>query len=309
MFLELCKRCFLNVPKGWKPENYDKSHSEDMKVAMWYALSHSMNLPTVDLYFKTGHEEVANTCRRLGLDAPYEETPAMALGSLDASLYDLIKAYGSFATSGYLLDDLFMIEKITDASGKIIYETEGVEKSKVITSSTSEQITAMLALAIDEGTGIRMRNTYGISSDLAGKTGTAQNYSDAWFISYTPDIVVGSWVGASSPKMHFRSGLGSGSSLALPISGDIISSIEKQSSLRRKYLTDFIFSEDTEEAIECDAFREKGISGTINRVFGNSPDDTKESDKKEIEKPKKERNKVQKFFDNIFGKKKRSKKK
>lgn len=295
--------------ENWKPENYDKSHSEEMKVAMWYALSHSLNLPTVDLYFETGHEEVANTCRRLGLDAPYEETPSLALGALDASLYDIVKAYGSFANNGFLVDELIMIEKITDANGQIIYENKGVEKSKIITSTTSEQITAMLELAINEGTGIRMRNTYGIKTDLAGKTGTAQNYSDAWFISYTPSIVLGTWVGARSPKMHFRGGLGSGSSLALPISGEIISSIEKQSSLKRKYITNFSFAAETTVAIDCDAFWEKGVTGAFNRFIGTEPNDTDDKKSQDIEKPKEERNKVQKFFDNIFGKKKRSKNK
>ena len=294
--------------ENWKPKNYDKSHSEDTKVAMWYALSHSMNLPTVDLYFETGHEEVANTCRHLGLDAPYEETPSMALGTLDASLYDIVKAYSSFANNGSLLNDLLMIKKITTARGEIIYENEEAGKSQVIASTTSEQITAMLELAIDEGTGIRIRNTYGIKTDLAGKTGTAQNYSDAWFISYTPNLVLGIWVGARSPKMHFTTGMGSGSSLALPISGTIISSIEKQSYLRRKYLTDFEYSFNTSELTICDAFREKGISGAFHRL--TKPDSVEYSDAdNSIEKSKKERNKIQKFFDNIFGKKKRNKKK
>ncbi len=292
--------------EGWRPENYDKSHSEETKIAMWYALSHSLNLPTVDLYFETGHEDVANTCRRLGLDAPYEETPSMALGALDASLYDIVKAYGSFANSGFLVDELVMIEKITDADGKVIYENKGVEKSKVITSTTNEQITAMLELAIDEGTGIRMRKTFGIKADLAGKTGTAQNYSDAWFISFTPDLVVGTWVGARSPKMHFRNGMGSGSSLALPISGNIISSIEKQSSLKRKYLSNFEYSSDISELTECDAFWEKGVSGVFNRLTKSDADKSNDVDNS-IEKPKKERNKIQKFFDNIFGKKNRNK--
>jgi len=293
--------------EDWKPENYDKSHSEEIKVAMWYALSHSLNLPTVDLYFKTGHDDIADLCQRLGLDAPYEETPSMALGALDASLYNLVKAYGLFANNAYLLDDLYMIEKIVDADGGIIYKNEKIEKSQVMATATSHQITTMLKLAIDEGTGIKLRTKYGINANLAGKTGTAQNYSDAWFIAYTPDIVVGSWVGARSPKMHFRNGLGSGSALALPIVGDIISTIEKQSSLRRKYLTDFSFSEETTEAIECDAFREIGISGAFNRFIGNEPNDIDNRESQEIENQTKERNKIQKFFDNIFGKKKRKK--
>lgn len=293
--------------EDWRPENYDKSHSEDIKVAMWYALSHSLNLPTVDVYFKTGHENIANTCRRLGLDAPYEETPSMALGALDASLYDMVKAYACFANNGFLVDDLFMIEKIVESDGQIIYKNEAVDESQVLAVETSQQITAMLRLAIDEGTGVRIRNSYRIDADLAGKTGTAQNYSDAWFISYTPDIVIGSWVGARSPKMHFRNGLGSGSSLALPISGDIILSIERQSTLRKKYLTNFDFSMETTELIDCEAFREKGIVGAFNRFINTEPDNTKQTEVEDIENPKKEKSNFSKFFENIFKKKKRKK--
>jgi penicillin-binding protein 1A len=294
--------------KDWKPENYDKTSSEDEKVAMWYALSHSMNLPTVDLYFNTGHNEVANTCRRLGLHAPYKETPSLALGSLDASLMEMVRAYRAFANNGLLPGELIMIEKVTTSDGKTIYQSDEVEQSQVISSTTSEQITAMLALAIDKGTGIKMRKAYGIKSDLAGKTGTAQNYSDAWFISYTPNLVLGTWIGASSPKMHFMSGIGSGSSLALPISGDIISSIEKQPSLKRKYLTHFEYSFNTSELTNCDAFREKGVSGVFHRLTKPDTDKSNDTDNS-IEKPKKERNRIQRFFDNVFGKKKRKQKK
>ena len=102
--------------------------------------------------------------------------------------------------------------------------------------------------------------------------------------------------------------MGSGSSLALPISGNIISSIEKQTSLKRKYLTDFEYSLNTSELTECDAFREKGVSGVLHRLTKPDSDNSSDSDNN-IEKPKKERNKVQKFFDNLFGKKKRKQKK
>jgi penicillin-binding protein 1A len=294
--------------KGWKPENYDKTSSEDEKVAMWYALSRSMNLPTLDLYFKTGHDKIASVCNRMGLDAPYEETPSIALGSQDASLMEIVKAYSCFANKGLMLDELIMIEKITTSDGEVIYQSGEVEKSQVISSTTSEQITAMLAVAINEGTGIRLRNTYGIKADLAGKTGTAQNFSDAWFVSYTPNIVIGSWVGASSPKMHFRSGLGSGSSLALPISGEIISGIEKNISLRTKYLTGFDYSINPNEIIGCDAFREKGIPGVFHRLVSSDKENSNDVEEELTEKPPKKRNKLQRFFDNIFKKKKRNKK-
>lgn len=298
--------------EGWKPENYDKSSTDDMKVAMWYALTRSMNLPTVDIYFETGHDEVADLCRRLNLNAPFEETPALALGALDASLYDLVKAYSAFASNGFLLDDLIMIEKITDADGNIIYKNEQLKKSRVLKPEIAEQMTSMLELAINEGTGIRMRNRYGIKADLAGKTGTAQNYSDARFMVYTPHLVLGVWVGANSTEVHFRSGLGSGSALALPIAGEILRGVEKEPQMKSKYLTPFQFSDLITDSINCEAFREKGFSGVVHRILKK---DSTSQDTLEVEieeKPEKERSKIGKFFDNLFnrkGKKEKNKQK
>lgn len=290
--------------EGWKPENYDKSYSEDIRVAMWYALSRSLNLPTVDIYFNTGHENVADLGRRLDFEVPFEETPSLSLGAIDASLYDVVKAYCAFANQGYLLADLLMIEKITDSDGYIIYKNEDIEKTRVMSLEITQQITDILEIAIDEGTGIRLRNRYQISADLAGKTGTAQNYSDAWFTVYTPDIVIGTWVGARSSQMHFQSGLGSGSSLALPIAGKIIASVEQQPAMKNKYLTTFYHSEDSISIADCDPFREKGFDGFINRWMKKDTLETstkKEREKKEYQ-PKQD-SKFKSFFKRIFKKK------
>jgi penicillin-binding protein 1A len=291
---------------GWQPENYDHSSDDDMKVALWYALSRSLNLPTVDLYFETGHDQVADFCRRLGLNAPFEETPALALGALDASLYDLVKAYSAFANGGLLPEKLVMIEKITESNGNIIYENEDVKKTRVMTTDIAEQITAMLEKAVNEGTGVSMRNRYHIQADLAGKTGTAQNYSDARFMVYTPDLVIGTWVGANSPDIHFQSGQGSGSALALPIAGEMIAGTEKKSSARNTYLTSFNLPYEITEQMNCEPMREKGISGFFNRLGkSDSGDATKVNPNADTVTEQKERGKFGKFLDKLFKRKKR----
>lgn len=301
--------------ENWKPENYDKSSSDDMKVAMWYALTRSMNLPTVDIYFETGHEQVADMCRRLNLDAPYEETPSIALGAIDASLYDMVKAYSAFANGGLMPGQLIMIEKITDSEGQVIYRNESVENTRVMEPEIANQITFMLEKAVDEGTGIKIRNGYGIKSDLAGKTGTAQNYSDAWFMAYTPDLVIGSWVGARSPQMHFNSTLGSGSALALPISGNILAEVEKNSTLQSAYLTNFDDVNDSIFLMDCEPYKEKWLAGIFKKNKSQekveASTETEREDKPHIKKeePKKERSKFGKFFDNIFKRKDKKKKK
>ena len=303
--------------KDWKPENYNRQQTKDSSIALWYALINSMNLPTVDLYFKTGHDAVADLLRRMHIDAPKDETPAMALGALDASLYELTLAYSTLANQGNFIEELVMIDSISDSNGYLIYKNPKAMASTIIEQQICAQMTTILQKAINEGTGRQIRNRFGFRSDLAGKTGTAQNYSNAWFMSYTPNMVIGTWVGARSPKMHFRGGLGSGSALALPISGEILSNIEKDKSLKNEYLTNFSSDTTLIGILDCPIYKEKGIDGFFHRLFDGEDkeekvvtDSTNELSKKgkrqakkearRKKKKDKEKTKVGKFFDRIF---------
>lgn len=296
-----------NEYDGWKPENYDKSSSKDTLIAVWYALAKSMNLPTVDLYFQTGHNAVADMLRRLDLEVPSSETPALALGALDVSLYDIVKAYSAFANHGSIYEDLVIIDKIKDTEGNIIYGGSTDKAIPVIDPFIADQITVILEKAVNSGTGTQIRNRFGITSELAGKTGTAQNYSDARFMAYTPNLIIGTWVGARSPEVHFQSGLGSGSALALPISGEILVDIEKDSELRDKYLTHFQIDPQTIAMIDCEPYYEKGLSGVINRFVDKKRNEeiiVQDSIIPEQEQEKKKSG-IGRFFDKIFkGKKK-----
>jgi len=270
--------------EDWDPQNFDRESTPDSTVALWYALAKSMNLPTVDLYFKVGRENLIKTCKKLKFPEFTTDAPSIALGTLDLSLFEIIKAYAAFADQGKL-HELVMINKITDANGKTLYINKSAEPEKVFSTETSQAITAILQAAINQGTGTRIRSTYGIRAALAGKTGTAQNYSDAWFVAYTPDLVLGTWVGASTPDIHFFSGNGSGASLALPIVADVLKNIEKDSELNKKYLTPFLFSDEVYSFLQCQPFKQTGIKGFFNRLFSGNPKDSgdsKEKDKKGI---------------------------
>ena len=251
---------------NWEPQNFDHKYTKDSTVALWYALSHSMNLPTLDLYFKTGSKNLINTCNRLHFPHSNDDSPSIALGTLDLSLYEIVRAYGAFANKGEMIEPV-MINKITDAKGKVLFERKIAQTEKVFEEETTEMITAILQKAINQGTGTRIRNQFAIRADLAGKTGTAQNYTNAWFIAYTPNLVVGTWVGASSPEVHFYSGSGSGSSLALPIAANVLRAIEKNSTLRKQYLSPFTIPESVYDDINCEPYKETGIKGFFKRLF------------------------------------------
>ena len=253
---------------NWEPQNFDHTVTKDSTVALWYALTHSMNLPTVDLYFKTGREKLINTCNRLHFPSTDDDSPSIALGTLDLSLYEVVRAYGAFANKGEMAEPV-MINKITDAKGNVLFERKTAHTENVFKEETTELINAILQKVINEGTGTRIRNRYGIRADLAGKTGTAQDYTNAWFVAYTPDIVVGTWVGATSPEIHFYSGNGSGASLALPIVGNVLRAIENKARWRRQFLTPFTIPEYGSADLSCSPYKENetGIKGFFNRLF------------------------------------------
>jgi penicillin-binding protein 1A len=251
---------------NWEPQNFDHKFTKDSTVALWYALANSMNLPTLDLYFQTGAEKLIATCNRLHFPTPDDDSPSIALGTLDLSLYEVVRAYGAFANKGEMTEPV-MINKITDAQGTVLYERKATRNEKVFNAETAEMITAILQKAINQGTGTRIRNQYGIRADMAGKTGTAQDYTNAWFVAYTPNMVVGTWVGGTTPEVHFYSGNGSGSSLALPIVGHVLRAIENNASWRNKFLVPFAISDSVYEQLNCDPYKETGLKGFFNRLF------------------------------------------
>jgi len=284
--------------EDWEPQNADLISTPDSSVALWYALAHSINLPTVDLYFQVGGEELSSTCDKLQFPEFTEDAPSNALGTLDLSLFEIIRAYSSFANNG-LMNELFMINVITDVNGNNIYTRQNQEPDSIFSEETSQMMTAILQQVIEQGTGVGMRSRYGIKADLAGKTGTAQNYSDAWFVAYTPDIVLGTWVGARTPDIHFYSENGAGASLAMPIIARIIKGIEKNRALNDKYLSSFDLPDEVYSFLECDPFRQRGIRGFFNRLFGIKSRNSKEQDTI-VESGQEERS----FFERLFGKKK-----
>ncbi|MDZ7740310.1 MAG: transglycosylase domain-containing protein [Bacteroidota bacterium] len=294
--------------QGWEPHNFDYNSTPDSSVAMWYALAHSMNLPSVDLYFKLGHNKLRSTCAALQLPLPPEGIPSSALGTLDISLFEITRAYQAFANSGRIAEP-WMIDRITDAEGNVIYKHISSRPAHALSKSSSETITAILQKAINEGTGAGLRGRFGIRSDLAGKTGTAQNYSDAWFMAYTPEMLIGTWVGASDPEVHFSNGNGSGAALALPISAGILELIENEPALAKLYLASFHIPYNIQLSIQCDPYKEKGIDGFLKRLFNPDDKNDRKAERKEIrearkkarqEKREKEGSGLKRFFKGLF---------
>ncbi|MBK8340234.1 MAG: transglycosylase domain-containing protein [Flavobacteriales bacterium] len=233
----------------WTPQNFD-GDTAGGQVAMWYALARSMNLPTVDLYFRLDQDSLRDVMRSLGLPQVQVRNPAICLGASDLSLEEVVPAYGAFAYRGQRTKPR-LIEKITDAQGKVLYEAPKTKMRQAISRGTANVISSMLRRAVDQGTGAALRSRYGVTVPLAGKTGTSQDQRDAWFFGYTPGLVVGTWVGAREPSIHFRSSLGTGGQLALPIAGAVFHGIEASAELRGRYIRSFAATDSLTPGLDC----------------------------------------------------------
>ena len=174
--------------KNWSPRNYGSKYRG--KMPLWKALAISSNVAAVRLIQKTGTDAVITTAREMGITTPLQNDLTISLGSNGVKLYDMVVAYGAFANGGFRVKP-YAVERVENSRGVVIYENPGPKIVKVISFDTAAGMTYMLRKVVEVGTG-RAAN---IAKAVAGKTGTTDDYHDAWFMGYTPDIVTGVWLG------------------------------------------------------------------------------------------------------------------
>ncbi len=174
--------------KTWSPENF--SHTYQGPVTLRKALAQSLNIPTVKLFEKIGADEVIRYARNFGIRSPLSRYLSLALGSSDITLFELTSAYTVFANHGTKLGPVSILT-ITDNSGRILYTNDALPV-QVMKPETAYLMTNLLKGVVEQGTGWQARE---LGRPVAGKTGTTNDYRDAWFIGYTPNIVAGVWVG------------------------------------------------------------------------------------------------------------------
>ncbi|MCP4882977.1 MAG: hypothetical protein GY908_04240 [Flavobacteriales bacterium] len=289
---------------NWQPQNYD--HSEGGKYSMSAALSRSMNIPTVNLFFQQDFDVLYDTWKALGFSQELYNKPSVALGTTSASLYEMVIAYAAFANSGKRIQPVF-IKEIRTAEGRSLYKhPKAVLNETVLKESTSGLMTAMLEKAVAEGTGRSMSNVYGVRSSLAGKTGTSQDYGDAWFLAYNKELVLAARVGAKYPVIHFKKGSdGSGSALALPLVAKTLQQVQKNSALKNRYLTGLNISENYKDALVCvDHIDDSDIEKFFDDLFRDKNMTFEKASKKAKKQAKKGKRKS--WFKRVFGKKDKS---
>ena len=255
----------------WSPENYN--HSYGGKYSLAGALAQSMNIPTFSLFLALGFEKVDLMWKKLGFTFPLVNTPSLSLGTSEANIREVAVAYSVFANGGYLIEP-YCVTSVKSPDGTTLWEKDMLsairaDMAPIISGRTIILMNSMLQKAINEGTGAPLRTVYGVTVPFAGKTGTSQDYSDAWFAAYNPGLVVVARAGASSRAVHFNSGsYGSGSALALPLVALTLRRIQKDPGLSEKLFEEFPpLPPELADALDCPDFREKNFFDSIIDIF------------------------------------------
>ena len=303
----------------WTPKNSDQIYGG--AYSMEGALTNSVNVATVDAILKVGPENVAKMAKEMGVENPLPAVPAIALGTSNISLMEMIKIFSTIANEGKLVEYHF-IKKIEDRNGKVLYERkESVEKA-ILQKENAIALRSMLQSVVNYGTGGSLRYRYLFDQDIAGKTGTTQSNADGWFIGFTPDLIAGAWVGGELPSTRFRTiRLGQGAHMALPIWANFFQTLYKHDDYKSLTTSKFEWAPDEVlMKMECPHFLDDMSNEwdiyynydqsrpEIARIEEEKPEKIIDLSKilppkksrKKAKKTKKKKGKLRDFFDKVF---------
>ncbi len=195
----------------WTPENFDRKVGG--LTTLREGLRRSLNLISARLILEIQPQNVVEYAHRLGISTPLSPFPSLAMGSSEVIPMEMVSAFGVFANGGVRAEPISIL-KIEDRYGNVIWENQ-TKYSEALNRSTAYIITDMLADVINNGTGGSARWRWQFTAPAAGKTGTTNDYSDAWFIGYTPLFTSGVWVGLDDHQLKLGRN-GTGAEMALP---------------------------------------------------------------------------------------------
>ncbi len=215
----------------WTPQNSDGKYGGF--YSMEGGMSGSVNAVAVNLIMRAEVDSVIDLAHKMGITSNIPHAPAIALGAVDVSLFDMVKVYGTLANRG-LRQDPYYLTKIETSEGTLVAEFYKPIEERVLEKDNADIMIKMMQSVVDSGTAKRLRYQYGVQGDIAGKTGTTNSHADGWFMGFTPKLVAGAWVGGESPRVRFRSlSLGQGANTALPIWGRFMKKVHKDKSLKK----------------------------------------------------------------------------
>jgi penicillin-binding protein 1A len=208
------------IPGDWSPGNSDGKFIGRQPMAL--GLIQSRNTMTVRVGDQAGLDQVMALLRDAGIGSSTERTRQIFIGNLGSSLKQLVSAFTVFPNQGVRLRP-YLINRIEDRNGVVLYSTPRLE-AEVMPPAVAVLTNRLLGFVMDQGTAATARSEYGFKLPCGGKTGTTNDYKDAWFIGYTPDVTCGVWMGCDKPETIMDAAYGG--KLSLPVWCDVMKKAE-----------------------------------------------------------------------------------
>ncbi len=313
--------------ENWEPHNSDGKYGG--YYSMEGTLVNSVNCAAVDAIIQIGAGNVVSLAKKLGIQSDLQAVPSLALGTADISLLEMVQAFSVFANQGKK-QELYYIKRIENNRGDVLidFEKQLSAPQVILDPLKATLMTQMLKSVALHGTAHSLTGQYTIGSEVAAKTGTTQNQSDGWLMSFTPKLTVGAWVGGEMPQIRFRSlDMGQGSYMALPIVGTFYHKMNADKSLKKfqgggfpgisdtattmmgcPYFLDhapgnngFTANEDDDENITDDSDTDTLKATNVSR---HKIDTVTNINMRKRDRNKKEKTGLGKLIESIFGKKK-----
>ena len=211
----------IRIPGGgvWTPSDAGPPSGQPMTLRD--GLVFSKNTITAQVIDRVGAPNVAQVARAMGIrQSKLDPVPSLALGTSPVTLREMVAAYGTIANGGYYVEPM-LVSSVTDRNGKVLEQFPPMrEVEAALPRPQALTLVDVMRGVVDEGTGVAIRQRYGITADVAGKTGTTQENSDGWFILMHPQLVAGARVGFNDNRVTMGP-WGAGASSALPMVGDV----------------------------------------------------------------------------------------
>ena len=210
------RQTYIVAGQPWTPRNSSHSRYGELVTLRW-GLQQSNNWISAYLMSKLNPMQFVSLLQKYGIDSPdIHPSMSLCLGPCEVSVAEMVSAYTAFVNNGIRTSPLF-VTRIEDGEGNVLAEFHP-RMTEVISQEGAYKMLDMLRAVCDGGTASRLRYKYELTGDIAAKTGTTNNNSDAWFMGIVPDLVAGCWVGGDDRDIHFSSTMyGQGAAMALPI--------------------------------------------------------------------------------------------
>jgi penicillin-binding protein 1A len=249
---------------AWRPT--DGTPPSGRTMTLREGLAYSKNTITAQVMQKVGPQRVAGLARAMGVrQSKLDQVMSLALGTSPVTLKEMVASYGTIANGGSYIEPM-VVTRVEDRKGAVLEEFRSAAPEPALSAPAALTLLDAMRGTIDFGTGVAIRNRYGIKADVAGKTGTTQDNTDGWFILMHPNLVAGAWVGFNDNRVTMGDSWGQGAHSALPIVGEVF-----QQSMRTRLVDPNLrFAAPPQEPIGVDALAR--VNDWFHNLFQQPPE-------------------------------------